>query len=104
MLAPVPLDVRGVRPTDIGAFLPSNPQPAQVFDHGLGEIEARPLRIQVLIAEHKNAIVLSRAPVRGPEGASVAQVQQSRWRWRDTAAIWLRSSTVSHVCYFTPLG
>ena len=104
MLAALALNVGCERPADVRSLLSDDPQPAQVLHHGLREVRTRALQIQVLVAEDEHPLVLLRAPVGGPEGAGVPQVEQPGGRWRNPPPIRPRSSAFRHGRYFTPLG
>ena len=59
----------------------------QILDHRFDELGMRPLRVEVLVAEHERAAMLRRSARGNQERASVAEMQQSSRRRCETAAI-----------------
>ena len=73
--------------------MPLDAEPAQVFDHRIGILVLRALRVEIFIAEHQRATCFLRTPVSRPEGARVSEVHQARWGRSNAAAIrWVRSA------------
>lgn len=60
-IAALTLQIRGVRAAAIGAFGPAEAEPAQVFHHGVGELGAAALGVDVFIAENESAVVVGGA-------------------------------------------
>ena len=85
--SPLALRIRGMRTAAIRAFVPGDTEPAQIFEHGIDELSAATLRIQVFVAQDQSSAMLSR-PLRGnPECARVSEMQQAGWRGRKPATI-----------------
>ena len=96
MLATLALSVGSKRTANIGAFLPVDSQPAQVFDHRQGVVGARALWIKVLIPEHEYTAALSCAFICDPEGPPVSRVQIAGRRGSQSSAV--GGSFVCHGC------
>ncbi len=75
VLSPLALRIGTHRPAAIRSFGPRDSQPAQILDHGLHELRAAALRIQIFIAKDQLPTMLRRTARRGPERARMAQVQ-----------------------------
>jgi hypothetical protein len=86
-VSPFALRVRPKRPSHVRSFLPPYPQPPQIFEHRLHKLRPRPLRIQVLIPEHKRPAGLHHPLIRRPECPPMAQMQISCRRRRHPPAI-----------------
>ena len=69
------LRIGRIRPTLIWPFLPANSQPAQVFNGGLGKIDAAAIGVQVFHAHDERAARVTRPLAGRPESACVAHVQ-----------------------------
>ena len=67
--------------------VPGEAEPVEVFAQCGGELGARALRIEVFVAEIEDAVGDSSALVGDEEGARVAEVQQARGRWSETAGV-----------------
>ncbi len=72
---------------DVGAFLPADSEPAQVFDHGLLEVGAGAMRIEIFVAKDEGAVCGETALIRGEESARVSQVEEACGRGGYAAAI-----------------
>ena len=84
--------VRTERSTNIGAFVPADPEPSQIVEHGRGASSDDTIAIEILDAEHQRGVV--GAGRRGAEngGRGAAEVQLSCGRWRESAACSHRAS------------
>jgi hypothetical protein len=71
----------------VRAFLPFDAEPAQVFQHGLLEVGAGAMRVEVLVSKDKGAACGEAALIRGEEGARVAEMEEACGRRRYAAAI-----------------
>ena len=78
--------------SDLG--LPLDAKPAEIFAHGGGEVGARTLWVEVLVAQPK---LPGGGSLEGnPEGAGVADVQQAGGRWREPTNVGCRVWKQSH--------
>ncbi len=84
---PFALAVRRKRSANIGAFLPGEPKPMQILDHRLGKIQPITRGIKIVAAQHERAPGVPGALRRDPKRSSVSEVQMSRRRGRESAAI-----------------
>ena len=57
--------------------LPGDAEPAQVFEHGVDELGAGALRVEVLVAQEERAVGVAGSGEGGPEGCGVAEVEQA---------------------------
>jgi hypothetical protein len=69
------LRVRAILSTTIGAFVPVDSQPAQIFDHGASKFRPRALPIQILIPQNQSSMILDRPLRRDPESPRMTDVQ-----------------------------
>ena len=81
------LRVRREGPADVGAFLPAEAEPAQVFKHRGDELGFAPVAVEILVANDQRAAPGLSALLRGPERPGVAEVQESSGRGSDASAI-----------------
>ena len=77
MVATLALAIGAVGAAEVRAFGPHDAYPAEVFEHGAGEIWARALWVEVFVAKNERSVVCERALVSRPESARVTEVQQS---------------------------
>jgi hypothetical protein len=84
---PLALGIRLEGTTHIRPFLPLEPQPTQIFKHGLTKMLLRALRVKVLIAQDKNAARRDRPLLRQPKCTRVAEVQEAGGRGSQAAAV-----------------
>src|SRR5690606_6790286 len=91
--APLALHVRSVRSADVGAFLPFEPEPAQVLEHLLGIPGLAAIRIEILVAKNERATGGAGALLSRPKGERMPQVQRAAGCGSDATAI-----TFRHVC------
>ncbi len=85
-------------PAAVWAFVPVQPGPAQVFEHGGNKLGPAPGCIQVFIPQHQRAVLRAGAFLRGPKGAGMAPVEEAGGRRREAAAVvGHRNIKLSHV-------
>jgi hypothetical protein len=84
------------RPAAVWAFDPLDSQPSQVVHHGLHELWAAALRIQIFVAKDQLAMMLGGALCRDPEGAGVAEMEQARGGGGETSAVEFQMGIVWH--------
>jgi hypothetical protein len=68
------LRVWAMSATTIRPLAPMNSKPTQVFDHGASKFRTRTLRIQILIPQDQNSLILNRPLRRDPESARMTNV------------------------------
>ena len=85
--AALALNVWRVRTADVGALLPADAEPEEVFEHRIGVGLLGALRVEIFVAEDKGALGGKGAFVGGPERAGVSDVKIARGGRRDAAAI-----------------
>ena len=71
----------------VGAFGPAESQPAEVFDHGLGELGEGALGVEIFVAEDEGAVMVAGALGCYREGTGVACVEQARGGGGEAAAV-----------------
>src|SRR5579863_1140861 len=81
------LHIRFERAADVGAFVPAQAEPAQVFDCGFGVLGTAAVRVEVFHAQDESAACLAGAFGRGEEGKRMAYMQIACGRGRKTTAI-----------------
>ena len=81
---PLGLDVRGAGSSDVGSFVPVEPNPAQGFKHGLDRAFGLAPLVGVLHADDERAAALPRVKPRENGGADVADVRVARRAWGET--------------------
>jgi hypothetical protein len=64
---PFALGVRSVGSAPVRTFLPFEPKPAQVFEHGLNKFRFAPRPIQVFITQNEHTSMRTGPLLRGPE-------------------------------------
>ena len=84
---PLGLDVGAVRPSDIGALVPVEAEPAEVLEHGGDEIEAEAEGVEVIVAEEECATGGAGAFGGEPKCARVAEVEMARGRRGEAAEV-----------------
>ncbi len=84
---PCLLRVGRKRPTAVGSFLPMEPEPTQVFDHGRDEFRAATVTVEILVAQDEDAATRLRPLLCHPERPGMAQVQIARGRGGQTATV-----------------
>lgn len=93
---PFTLRVRSARSADVWTFLPLNPEPIEVLEHGAIELRPGSLLIQIVIAENQRASRVARTCCRNEKSRGVAEVQQPGWRGCQAATV--------GCCIWTELG
>ena len=81
------LSVRTGRTPAVRPFLPGNPQPAKVLNHGVDELRTATLRIQVFVTKNQNSIALGRSLCRDPERPRMPKMEKTGGRRRQATAI-----------------
>src|SRR5688572_27157365 len=71
------LPVRAVQPSNVGPFIPVEPQPSQVFEDAVLRLASRPLRVGVFDPQDERALVAVREEPVEQCGPRVADVQLS---------------------------
>ncbi len=87
MRASFALCIRAVRAAAVGAFSPAESQPVEVFDHGLGELGAGALGVEIFVAQDEGAVVVEGTLGCHRKGAGMADVEQTGGRRGETAAV-----------------
>ncbi len=101
VLPPLALGVRRVRPAAIRAFIPSNSQPTEVFDHRVNKLCPAALRIKVVVAENQGSFLLNCPLGRDPEATRVAEMQQTGRRRRQSSPIFARRHAIILSTFFS---
>jgi hypothetical protein len=81
------LVVAGVGAADVGAFLPLEAEPFEVFEHGFDELGLAALVVEVFVTEEESAVVLLAALLCDPEGAGVTEVEVAGGGGCDASAV-----------------
>jgi hypothetical protein len=76
-----------MRPAAVGAFLPFDAQPPQVFQHGCRKFGAAAVEIKVFVAKNESTVRLPRAFSRDQKSARMSKMQISSWGRREAAAV-----------------
>jgi hypothetical protein len=71
----------------IGSFVPAQAKPPQVCEHRIDEFRFTTGAIQIFVAHHEYASLRARALLCNPEGAGVAEVEETGRRRGEAAAI-----------------
>ena len=87
VLPALALDIRTVRPAAVGSFVPSQAEPAQVFDDRLPELGLAAVAIKVFHPQQQPAAGIPGALPRQPKRAGVPQMKKTGGRRRDSTAI-----------------
>jgi hypothetical protein len=85
--APLALDVRRKRSAQIRPFIPTQSEPAQIFDDGVSKFFRAPIAIEIFDAEDQLSVALFSAFLRAPESAGVTEMKISRRGRCDAAAV-----------------
>jgi hypothetical protein len=81
------LDVRRKRSTQIRSFIPTQSEPAQIFDNGVSKFRRAPIAIEIFDAEDQLSVVLLGAFLRPPESDGVAEMKITCRGRCDAAAV-----------------
>ena len=81
------LHIRSKRASAVEPFIPLDPEPAQIVDHGLHELGPATLRIQIFISQNELSATLFCPLRRDPERARVTDMQQAGGRRRKPSTI-----------------
>ena len=81
------LGIGSERAATIGAFLPVETEPAQVFEHGGGEFGLGARGVEVFVAEDEDAVLGLGALLGGPKSFGMAEVKIAGGRRSETAAV-----------------
>ena len=68
-------------------FLPVDAQPLQVFDHGVREFWATPLRVEIFVTQDENAITFASPLGCDQKRSCMTEVQISRGRRSESTSI-----------------
>jgi hypothetical protein len=71
----------------VGALGPAESQPVEVFDHGLDELRAGALGIEIFVAEDEGAVAVAGTLSGNREGVGVADVEQAGGGGSEAAAV-----------------
>ena len=85
--APLTLRIRSHRPAIVRPLAPRDPQPSQIFHHGLDKLGPGALGIQVFVAQDQLPAPLRRPPCRHPKRARMSEMQKPSRRRRKSPAI-----------------
>jgi len=93
------LRVRRARAADVGAFMPADSKPMQIFDCGFCVDGAAAVGIEVFHAQDQGAVRCAGSLGGGEEGARVADVQVACGRRGEAASVarLFRASKLFHV-------
>lgn len=87
-----------VRTAAVGAFLPANAKPAQILEHRADKLGATTGTVEIVVTKDELPLLRSGPLMRGPKSTRVPEVQVTRRRWREAAAIW------THIAHRTSSG
>jgi hypothetical protein len=85
--APLALHIRAKRAAYIGTFVPLQPKPAQIFDHGIDELATAARAIDVFDAQNELPAAGTRTFLRTPKGHGVTKVEETGGRRCNSAAV-----------------
>src|SRR5919201_1263864 len=81
---PLRLPIRTMRTTDVRAFVPVKPEPAQILEDAGLRFTSRSLDIGILDAQDECAVLAARQQPVEKRGARVAHVQLAGGAWRES--------------------
>src|SRR4051794_28826302 len=86
-LDPFALVVRGERTAHVGTFVPLEPEPFQVSEHGLHKLRPDAAAVEIVIAQNEGAASDPFALLSYPKGTRVAEMQVAGGRRSQATAI-----------------
>jgi hypothetical protein len=87
MTAPLALHIRRKGPPDIGAFIPSQPEPIQIFDNRVAKFWTATRLVQIFNPQNNLTTRLTRSLLRLPECARMTDVKVSGRRRRESSSV-----------------